>query len=112
MKNLMISSVLFLVSANVLADPVLFLEEKTAFCYSENSLSKYLGMARDRNIDGMNKLVLEGECDFVPDGKMIPLKNVRKKLMGPMPVVAFSQVNETLWTFQAFVQEVDMSSQL
>lgn len=112
MKNLLIFAVLFVISVNVLADPVMFLEEKTAFCYSESSLAKYLSMARIRNLDGMNELVLAGECDFVPDGKMLPLKNVRKKLMGPMPVVAFSQVNETLWTFQAFVQEVELNSQL
>ena len=85
-----------------------FLEEKTAFCYSQASLSKYLGHVRQRNIDGMNQLVHKGECSFVPDGQTYALTDYEKGRINTMNVIAFQKDDKTLWTFAALVQSVDM----
>jgi hypothetical protein len=92
------------------AQPVKFLEEKTAFCYSETALSKYLKFARKSNLDGMNKLVLKGKCDFVPDGEVVQLTDYRIDSIGKVKVVEFEMDNLTVWTFNALVQTTDFSN--
>lgn len=91
------------------AQPVKFLEEKTAFCYSEQALAKYLHFASKRNFDGLNNLVLQGRCDFVPDGEVIRLNNYRISSIGKMKIVEFERNNQNLWTFNALVQTADFS---
>lgn len=103
-------TILGLFSTALQAANIEYLEEKTAYCHSKQSLVRYLNMAKMRNIDGMNQLVLDGKCDFVPDGQVISLTNYRKHSIGSMPVVVFEQDDQTLWTFQALVQETNMDN--
>ena len=90
------------------AKSVEFLEEKTAYCYSEESLSKYLGHVRVRDIDGMNQLVYSGECNFVPDGETFALSEYEKTKINTMNVIAFEKDQKTLWTFEVLVQSVTL----
>jgi hypothetical protein len=91
------------------AQPIKFLEEKTAFCYSEKALTKYLHFASKRNFDGLNNLVLNGKCDFVPDGEIVRVKDYRISSIGKMKVVEFEMNNQNIWTFNALVQTADFS---
>ena len=106
MKKLILSNIIFLilVCGSAYAQPVKFLEEKTAFCYSEKSLAEYLQFASVRDFKSLNKLVLKGKCDFVPDGEVIRLKNYRMSSIGEMKVVEFEMNNHNYWTFNALVQ--------
>ena len=97
------------VCTTVSAQPIKFLEEKTAFCYSEKALAKYLHFASKRNFDGLNNLVLNGKCDFVPDGEIVRLKDYRIGSIGKMKVIEFERNNQSLWTFNALVQTTDFS---
>ena len=110
MKKLVLLALFTAVSAASHAQPVKFLEEKTAFCYSETALSKYLEFAQKSNLDGMNELVLKGKCDFVPDGKVVRLIDYRIDSIGNMKVVEFEMDNLTVWTFNALVQTTDFSN--
>ena len=94
---------LSLTSITAAAGTLQYLEEKTAYCYSADSLAKYLRMAQVRNIEGMNQLVFKGECNFVPDGEVFSLADYRKDAIGNMPVIAFEKDQQTLWTFKALV---------
>jgi len=109
MKKLsLISTVIVIaISGIVNAQPIQFLEEKTAFCYSEKSLAKYLHFASKHNIDGMNELVLNGECDFVPDGQIVRLQNYRIDSVGKTKIVEFELNNQSLWTVNSLVQSAD-----
>ena len=109
MKKLILSNIIFLilVCSNASAQPIKFLEEKTAFCYSENSLAKYLQLASKRDFDGLNNLVIKGKCDFVPDGEVVRLKNYRISSIGEMKVVEFEMNNHNYWTFNALVQSAN-----
>ena len=104
MKNLSIW--LFCLSFCVIAqaEDISYLEEKTVFCDSEYSLTKYLSMAKVRYWEGLNKLVADGECNFVPDGSIFRLKKVTTDSIEETPVIAFEQNNEILWTFKVFVK--------
>ena len=106
MKKLILSNIIFLLlvcgSAN--AQPIKFLEEKTAFCYTEKALTKYLHFASKRNMDALNKLVMKGKCDFVPDGEIVRLENYRISSIGKVKVVEFEMDNHNYWTFNALVQ--------
>ena len=51
-KLILVAASLLIISGSVIAQPIKFLEERTAFCYSEKSLSKYLQFASKRNLDG------------------------------------------------------------
>ena len=111
MKKLSICIALFgtlIFSSVSFAKAVEFLEEKTAFCYSKDSLSKYLAHVRVRNIDGMNELVYSGECNFVPDGETYAIGDVEKSKINSMHVIAFQKDEKTLWTFKALVQSVQL----
>lgn len=108
LTTLMIS--LLLISSSAFAQSFEYLEEKTAFCYSEQSLAKYLQMAKVRNIDGLNQLVINGECNFVPDGEILSLNNYKNDSIGSMPIVAFEKDNQELWTFRTFVQKTEIGS--
>lgn len=106
MKKLLstgVSLLLFMFSA-ANAQAIKFLEEKTAFCYTEKALATYLKYASTRDFDGLNNLVLKGKCDFVPDGEIIRLKNYRISSIGEMKVVEFEMDNHNYWTFNALVQ--------
>lgn len=111
MKALTLTTALItaLLSSNVFAQSIKFLEEKTAFCYSEKALGKYLHYASKRNIEGMNSLMLKGKCDFVPDGEIVRLKNYRIDSIGKMKIVEFEKDNQVLWTINALVQSADFS---
>lgn len=111
MKKLAVVTLLMIFSTAVQAQPpVKFLEEKTAYCYSEQSLAKYLDHASKRNIDGMNQLVLNGKCDFIPDGKVVLLKKYRVDSIGNTKIVQFSIDDKNCWTFLALVQTADFSN--
>jgi len=110
MKKLALTALFFLFTVAVQAQSIKFLEEKTAFCYSESALSNYLKFAQKSNLDGMNELVLKGKCDFVPDGKVVRLKDYRIDSIGNMKVVEFEMDNLTVWTFNALVQTTDFSN--
>ena len=97
-------------SQTVAAQPIEYLEETSAYCFSQASLSKYLNGAKHRNIDAMNALVLEGKCSFVPDGQILSIHKPRKNSIGSMPVVAFEKDDKTLWTFQALIQKTDFGT--
>ena len=92
------------------AQPVKFLEEKTAFCYSEQALARYLKFAEKRDLDGLNQLVIKGKCDFVPDGEIVRLENYRIDTIGNTKVVEFEFEDQTVWTFNALMQSVDFSN--
>lgn len=111
MKNLifLICSFLLTVSATVSAQSIKFLEEKSAFCYSEKALARYLHFASKRNLDGMNSLVLDGQCAFVPDGEILRVKDYRIGSIGKMKIVEFEMNDQNIWTFNAFVQSADFS---
>lgn len=111
MKSRILCTVSFLIffSGTALAQPIKFLEEKTAFCYSEKALARYLHFASKRNFDGLNNLVLNGKCDFVPDGEIVRLKDYRISSIGKMKVVAFEMDDKNIWTFNALVQTADFS---
>ena len=111
MKSLTLYAIWLLVlfCGTALAQPIKFLEEKTAFCYSEKALAKYLHFASKRNFDELNKLVLNGKCDFVPDGEIVRLKDYRIGSIGKMKVVEFEMNNQNIWTFGALVQTADFS---
>ena len=111
MKKLALIALFLVFNVSVVdAQSIKFLEEKTAFCYSETALSKYLTFARKSNLDGMNELVLKGKCDFVPDGKVVRLTDYRIDSIGNMKVVEFEMDNLTVWTFNALVQTTDFSN--
>jgi len=111
MKKLTLAALFFVVSSAVQAQQtVKFLEEKSAFCYSEQALAKYLDHASRRDIDGMNNLVLNGKCDFVPDGKVVQLKKYRIDSIGNTKIVQFSIDDKNCWTFLALVQTADFSN--
>jgi len=107
--NLISTVIVIAISGVVNAQTIRFLEEKTAFCYSEKALTKYLHFASKRNIDGMNSLVLNGECDFVPDGQIVRLQNYRIDSIGKMKIVEFELNNQRLWTVNSLVQSADFS---
>ena len=111
MKHQILSALFLLVSLiNVAeAQPIKFLEEKTAFCYSEKALAKYLQAASKRDIHGMNNLMLKGKCDFVPDGEIVHLKNYRIDEIGKMKIVEFEFKDQNLWTVKRLVQTADFS---
>lgn len=106
---LLATSIIIAFCGTANAQPIKFLEEKTAFCYSQDALTKYLHFAAKRNINGMNDLVLEGECDFVPDGEIVRLQNYRIDSIGKMKVVEFELNNQNLWTVNVLVQSADFS---
>jgi hypothetical protein len=110
MKKLLVFLALSLASLAVQANSLHYLEERTAYCYSSDSLAKYLHMAQARNIDGLNALVLKGECDFVPDGQVYSLTDFQKDAIGTMPVIAFERDDQTLWTFKAFMTTSEFNS--
>jgi hypothetical protein len=92
------------------AQQIQFLEQKTAFCYSKKALAKYLNHAEQRNLDGMNNLVLNGKCGFVPDGEVVRLKKYEIKTIGKRPVVRFKMNNNVCWTPKVLVQTADFSN--
>ena len=108
--TLIISLLGLFISGSVFAQSFEYLEEKTAFCYSEQSLAKYLQMAKVRNIDGLNQLVIQGECNFVPDGEVMSLRDYKVHRIGTMPIVAFEKDSQELWTFHRFVQKSEIGS--
>lgn len=110
MRHTILLAILICISSNAAAQALEYLEEKTAFCYSEHSLGKYLKMAKSRNIDGLNQLILSGECNFVPDGEIMSLSGYRTDSIGSMPIVAFEKDNQELWTFRTFVQKTEIGS--
>ena len=100
---------LMMLSGLVHANSVNYLDQKTAFCYSDKSLGRYLSFAQARNIDGLNKLVLNGECNFVPDGNIVHVDAYQEEKIGSMPVVSFVFNEKTLWTFRKFVQHTEFN---
>ena len=110
MKKLVLAILFMVIGVSAQAQPVKFLEEKTAFCYSEQALSNYLNFAKNRNLDGMNKLVIKGKCDFVPDGEVVRLENYLIDSIGNTKIVEFEIEDQTAWTFNALVQSVDFSN--
>lgn len=103
------AGLLVILCGSVVAQPIKFLEEKTAFCYSEEALAKYLQFASKRNFDALNDLVLDGKCDFVPDGEIVRLNNYRTGSIGNMKTIEFEMNNQNIWTFGALVQTADFS---
>jgi len=83
-----------------------YLDAKSAFCYTQDSLSQYLDAAKKSDIDSMNKLVLSGKCDFVPDGQVFSLDHYSNTSIGSTPVISFNKDNVTLWTFKVFINTV------
>lgn len=110
MRRITLLISLLLISANAFGQAFEYLEEKTAFCYSEQSLARYLQMAKIRNIDGLNQLVLDGQCSFVPDGEIMSLTDYKTHSIGTMPIVAFEKDSQELWTFRRFVQKSEIGS--
>ncbi|WP_455204828.1 hypothetical protein [Kaarinaea lacus] len=110
MKKITIALALAGLATVVQANDLKYLEQKTVYCFSENSLAKYLNLAKDRNLNGMNKLVLKGECDFVPDGNIYRLSYYHKDMIDDTPVIAFELNDRYLWTFQALVQNTNLSN--
>lgn len=110
MKKSILVAILMVISFTAQGQSIKFLEEKTAFCYSVNALSKYLKYAKKSNLDGMNELMLEGKCDFVPDGKVVRLTDYRIDSIDNMKVVEFEMDNLTVWTFNVLVQSTDFSN--
>jgi len=109
MKNSCIVISLMLFSSLVQANGVSYLDPKTAFCYSDKSLGKYLKFAQARNIDGLNRLVLDGECNFVPDDNFVQMDKYEEEKIGSMPVVSFVLNQQTLWTFKKFIQSTEFN---
>jgi len=100
---------LIMLSGLAHANSVTYLDQKTAFCYSDKSLGRYLSFAQARNIDGLNKLVLNGECNFVPDGNIVHMDKYKEQKIGSMSVVSFIVNKKTLWTFKKFVQRTEFN---
>ena len=92
------------------ADSIVFLEPKTVFCYSKQSLANYLKLAESRNFEGLNQLVVKGKCDFVPDGDIIRLSNYRDHMLKDRSIIAFENQEQTLWTFKALIKQVQASN--
>jgi hypothetical protein len=109
--EVLFSTVLWCVFNAAHADPIVFLEPKTVFCYSQQSLAKYLNLAESRNFEGLNQLVIKGKCNFVPDGDIIRLSNYRNHTLKDRAVIAFQNDEQTLWTFKVLVKQV-LSSNL
>ncbi|MGD8558715.1 MAG: hypothetical protein PVF34_05870 [Gammaproteobacteria bacterium] len=109
MKGLCILALMLMVPVSH-AQQIQFLEQKTAFCYSKKALAKYLNHAEQRNLDGMNNLVLNGKCGFVPDGEVVRLKKYEIKTIGKRPVVRFKMNNNVCWTPKVLVQTADFSN--
>jgi len=86
-----------------------YLEEKSAFCFTQESLSQYLDAAKRSDMQTLNDLVLAGKCDFVPDGQVYSLRKYSSAKIGTVPVVAFNKDEATLWTFKAFVNTVNFN---
>lgn len=110
MQKLILVALLAVFTAAVRAQPIKFLEEKTAFCYSQNALAIYLNHAEQRNLDGLNKLVLAGKCGFVPDGEVVRLTKYKTGAIGDTRIIRFRMNNNTYWTFQALVQTADFGN--
>ncbi|MCI0504889.1 MAG: hypothetical protein L0Z73_02145 [Gammaproteobacteria bacterium] len=109
MKKLMLF-VIFTASGVTQAQQIIFLEEKTAFCYSEKALASYLKFAQKRDLEGMNELALKGKCNFVPDGSVVLLKNYRMNTIGDTKVVEFEMDKQTVWTFNVLVQTANFNN--
>ena len=110
MKKLMFVAVLWYGVNIAYADPIVFLEPKTVFCYSQQSLAKYLKLAESRNFEGLNQLVVKGKCGFVPDGDIIRLSSYRDHRIKDRPIIAFENQEQTLWTFKVLVKQVSTSN--
>ena len=80
-----------------------FLDQKTVFCYSEQSLASYLNFAKQKNMEGLNLLVLAGKCNFVPDEQTYQIENYQVNFIGKTPIISFNRENKTLWTFKRLV---------
>ena len=109
MKYTVTAIIMLFISSIASANGVDYLDPKTAYCYSNDSLGKYLHFAQARNFDGLNKLVLDGECNFVPDGDFVHLDKYKDNKIGNMPVVSFELNQKTLWTFKKFVQRTEFN---
>ena len=110
MKKLPLMLLFMMFGTDIPSQSIKFLEEKTAFCYSEQALSKYLNFVNNHNLDGMNELVIKSKCDFVPDGEIVRLENYRINTIGNTKVVEFELKDQTVWTFNTLVQSVDFSN--
>lgn len=110
MQKIVLSAFLLAASASSQAQSIKFLEQKTAFCYSKQALRQYLAHAQQLDLDGMNKLVLNGHCEFVPDGEVVQLKHYKVKIIGDREVVRFEMNNNTCWTPKALVQTADFDN--
>ena len=103
MKKLPLIVLFMAFGTDITAQPIKFLDEKTAFCYSEQALSKYLNFVKNHNLDVMNELVIKSKCDFVPDGEIVRLENYRINTMGNTKVVELELEDQTPWTFNALL---------
>jgi len=101
---LMVFAFMALPASTALALETVYLDEKMAYCHTQDSLTEYLAMANQRNVHGMNLLVLSGECDFVADGDRLGFTNYRKTTIGDMPVIELNARHGKLWTFQSLLQ--------
>ncbi|MGD8570371.1 MAG: hypothetical protein PVJ39_19945 [Gammaproteobacteria bacterium] len=110
MQKIILSFLLVAINTSVQAQTIKFLEQKTAFCYSKQALTQYLTHAQHLNIEGMNKLVLKGHCEFVPDGEVIQLKHYKVKTIGDRKVIRFEMNNNTYWTPKALVKTADFGN--
>lgn len=107
MQKLFIAFLLSVLSGAAFAQQPKYLEEKSAFCYSQEALANYLKHAERLNLDGMNQLVLNGKCGFVPDGKKYTLTKYKSDIIGKMPVIQFTMDDNVFWTFKALLQSAD-----
>lgn len=110
MKKLLLIALLVSNGCLAHAESIQFLEPTTVFCYSQQNLAEYLRKADQRDLDGLNQLVLAGKCDFVPDGDIIRLGHFRDLTLESRPIIAFENKNQTLWTFKALVKKVQLSN--
>lgn len=80
-----------------------FLAETVVFCNSRDSLASYKDMADVFDLDGLNNIVLAGECDFVPDGKYLTLHDYHCHAINSTDVIVAAVQGFKVWTFVSLV---------
>jgi hypothetical protein len=87
-----------------------FLGEQVVFCDSKGNLNSYIDMADALDMDGLNRLVLAGGCNFVPDGQYLALQEYTNHTISSAAVIAAPIQGLTLWTYKVFVSKGDLDS--
>ncbi len=84
-----------------------YLDEKMVFCVAKEYLRAYKDKADYMDLDGLNSLVVEGKCNFIPDGEYLVLESYQTDMIDETEIIAVSFEDLTIWSFKKFVSSGD-----